>query len=200
MNLLELIHEKYIYQRRILVLSRHLIDLIPANTTVLDVGCGDGSLADRLMKIRRDINVTGVDVLVREKTYIPVVQFDGKTLPYRDLRFDVVLFIDVLHHTEEPELLLNEARRVARKVIIIKDHTLLGILAYRTLRFMDEIGNARYGVALPYNYWTLEKWEQTFQSLHLVVKDWRKRLRLYPWPLSLAFDRSLHFIARLESR
>jgi hypothetical protein len=37
---------------------------------------------------------------------------------------------------------------------LIKDHTLNGFLAGLTLRFMDWVGNACYGIALPYHYWS----------------------------------------------
>jgi hypothetical protein len=32
------------------------------------------------------------------------------------------------------------------------------------------------------------------------VGEWRPRLRLYPQPVSLLFDRTLHFAARLDVR
>ena len=62
------------------------------------------------------------------------------------------MFVDVLHHTEDPMALLGEAVRVARKTIVVKDHTLNGFLAGPTLHFLDRVGNARHDVALPYNY------------------------------------------------
>jgi hypothetical protein len=37
---------------------------------------------------------------------------------------DLIANVDVLHHTTEPMILLREAARVARQVILIKDHPL----------------------------------------------------------------------------
>ncbi len=102
-----------------------------------------------------------------------------------------------MHHTDDPMILLREAKRVARKVILLKDHTLGGPLAYSTLRFMDWVGNAHHGVALPYNYWSEARWRDAFATLHLTVQQWRPRLGLYPFPASLLFERHLHFIAQL---
>ena len=68
------------------------------------------------------LEIRGIDVLVRETTYIPVDPFDGGTLPCGDAGVDVVMFIDVLHHTEDPMRLLREGVRAARKAIVIKDH------------------------------------------------------------------------------
>ncbi len=45
----------------------------------------------------------------------PAVEFDGLTLPLADHSVDVVLFVDVLHHTADPLILLREAARVARR-------------------------------------------------------------------------------------
>jgi hypothetical protein len=94
--------------------------------------------------------------------------------------------------------LLREAQRVARRYVVIKDHRLDGLLAGPTLRFMDDVGNARHGVALPYNYWSHARWQQVFGELGLRVDSWEQQLGIYPWPASLLFGRGLHFIARLE--
>jgi SAM-dependent methyltransferase len=149
-------------------------------------------------EIRPDINLRGLDIQERDLTYISVERFDGETIPYNDASFDGVMFVDVLHHTRDPMALLREATRVARKTILIKDHTLDGLLAGPTLRAMDWVGNTRYGVLLPYNYWSKRKWLQAFDVLGLEIESWTTSLKLYPWPASCLFDRSLHFVARLN--
>ncbi len=155
MNLIDRVHSDYIFGRRVGVLTRHLAELMPKDAKTLDVGCGDGTIAHLLMQSRPDLTISGIDVLVRPQTHIPVVQFDGRHIPYEDDSFDAVMFVDVLHHTEDPLVLLREAARVARSAIVIKDHTMNGWLAEPTLRLMDYVGNAQHGVVLPYNYWPL---------------------------------------------
>ena len=194
----ELIHAWYIHDRRTRVLSHHLSTVIPKNFSLLDVGCGDGLLSQRIARDRPDITLTGIDVLVREHHHIPVHEFDGQMIPYENRSFDGVMFIDVLHHTADPMILLREALRVARHALVIKDHTRDGVLAGPTLRLMDRGGNARHGVPLPHNYWPKRHWLEAFDSLGLRIGSWTTNLRLYPWPASLVFDRSLHFVARLE--
>ena len=108
------------------------------------------------------------------------------------------MFLDVFHHTDDPMVLLREAVRVARQIILIKDHTLQGTAAYSTLRFMDWLGNARHNVALPYNYWTPAQWDGAFDKLGLTVNSWESNLKLYPFPVDFIFGRSLHFIAALR--
>jgi SAM-dependent methyltransferase len=200
MSLIERIHGGYVHKRRVRVLRDHLAALIPHNARVLDVGCGDGLLDYLMLQKRPDLELRGIDVLVREQTLIPVDGFDGLVIPHADASFDVVMFVDVLHHTQDPMGLLREAVRVARKAIVIKDHTLNGWLAGPTLRLLDWIGNARHGVVLPYNYWPQQRWVEAFDALELTISAWKKELRLYPRPANWFFGRSLHFIARLDLR
>ena len=195
MTWIEGFHDGYVINRRARVLSSHLARLLPRDATVLDVGCGDGWVASLIAKQRPDLRIRGVDILLREGTRIPVERFDGERLPFEDRAMDAVTVIDVLHHTEEPGTLLLEAARVARWGVVIKDHLLRGPFARATLRFMDRVGNRRYGVALPHNYWTSEQWAREFEDQGLAVERWDGRLGLYPWPATLLFDRALHFIA-----
>lgn len=198
MNLLGRLHRELVLPRRVKVLSELLSGLMPRNATVLDVGCGDG-LIDRLIGERRpDLEVLGIDVKVRSETAIPVEEFDGNTLPYEDGGVDVVLLVDVLHHADDPERLLGEALRVARAAVVMKDHALDGFLAGPTLRFMDWVGNAPHGVALPYDYWPERRWREAFARLGVEPSTWIGRLNLYPPPASWLFDRSLHFVARID--
>ena len=127
---------------------------------------------------RPDIDIKGIDVLVREQTHVLVEAFDGKNIPHDDASFDFVMFVDVLHHSDDPLHLLGEAVRVARQSLLIKDHLLTGFLAGPTLRLMDEVGNRRHGVALPYNYWTRQQWLQSFESLGLKIGAWKSKLGL----------------------
>lgn len=186
------------HARRVQVLSRHLDPLLASGARILDVGAGDGRLAARLASTRGDLRIRCVDMQMRSTTAFPVECYDGKRLPFEDDAFDAVLLIDVLHHASDPVALLAEAQRVARSVVLIKDHLLEGWLADFTLRFMDWVGNARHGIPLPFRYWPRDAWAEAFKGLHLSVRSWRSEIGLYPWPATLLFDRQLHFVAALE--
>lgn len=198
MNLIEHIHNQYVHARRIDVLARHLCDVLPKNATVLDVGCGDGWLASKVMKARADVQVLGIDILIREHTHIRVEKFDGKQLPCKNRSVDSVMLVDVLHHTLDPMILLREAVRVTRRQVLIKDHLRDRMFADLTLRLMDRIGNARHGVSIPYNYWREDQWRQAFQELKLEIRSWNTDLGLYPPGLDRIFGGTLHMIASLE--
>lgn len=196
--LLDRVHGDLVHQRRVHVLSRHLAEMTPAGATVVDVGCGDGLIGSLVHEHRPDLEVSGIDIAVRPGTHIPVQAFDGLSIPLEDRSADVVMLVDVLHHAEEPMRLLGEAVRVARKAIVLKDVTPLGPGSHATLRFMDWVGNARHGVPLPYAFWTQQQWRDAFAALGLHVEESRRRLKLYPFPANLLFEKRMHFILRLS--
>ncbi len=197
MSILDHAHRSLAYPRRISRLAVLIASRLPRNAQVLDVGCGDGLLAFEISKLRPDVQVTGIDVLVRSKTFIPVSLYDGAVVPYGDGSFDAVILVDVLHHTIDPTVLLREAARVTRNTVIIKDHTRNGVFAGSRLRFMDWVGNARHGVVLPYNYWPSKTWHRELGWIGLEIRSWNRDLRLYPWWANWLFGASLHFVAEL---
>jgi len=190
------VHKNLIYGRRVEALARHIAALLPPDAAVLDIGCGDGEVAKAILELRPDLDVSGIDVLKRPNAAIPVTEFDGERIPLPDESVDTAILVDVLHHTDNPAVILAEAKRVA-KTVVIKDHDRRGLLAGPTLRAMDWVGNVRYGVALPYNYLDPREWNELFRDLGLSVEERVDQLGLYPWPVSLLFERSLHFVARL---
>src|SRR5207247_9340397 len=112
MSVLELLHGRYVHNRRISILSEWCSNLMPPNASVLDVGSGDGRLARLVSDKRPDISIQGIDASVCQGTAIPVERFDGTSIPYGDGSFDVVMFLAVLHHTNDPTVLFSEAFRV----------------------------------------------------------------------------------------
>lgn len=194
-RLLNAIHKNAVSNRRVRVLSRLLADEFSEGESVLDLGCGDGSIAKALMEGRPGLSIRGIDVMRRPEVRIPFDLYDGVTIPFPNRSFDWIMVIDVLHHTDEPKDLLAEAARVARLGVVVKDHLREGICAYSTLRFMDWVGNKGHDVRLPYNYYSRSEWKQLVLETGLGVKTWRERLNLYGAPFTFLFDRNLHFVA-----
>jgi ubiquinone/menaquinone biosynthesis C-methylase UbiE len=198
MTWLERLHSVRVHTRRVRILAAAAAPLLPANARVLDIGCGDGQVAAAIGRQRPDVSFAGVEVAPRPGCLIPVTQFDGSHLPFPDGSFDATLIVDVLHHTEDPSLLLREAARVTRDAVVLKDHLREGLWAQATLRFMDELGNRRHGVPLPNRYLSAKEWSQLFVECRLVTVNSDPIRHLYPFPANLIFGRGLHFLARLK--
>jgi SAM-dependent methyltransferase len=191
------LHSTVIFPRRVRVIADAIQDLMPEGAHILDVGSGDGSIAKALWDGPRNLTIHAIDAIERPETKFKVQRVDGQLLPFENGAFDIVSFVDVLHHTADPRTLLREAARVARQFVIIKDHFAENGLDHAILRFMDWAGNAPYKVALPYNYMSRTSWDHLWRDSGLEIETMRGRLELYPFPLSSVCGRDLHFIARL---
>lgn len=194
-----IIHKAFIYNRRMSQLHKHISRLIKNYncSSVIDIGAGDGKI-DKMIQDTCNIPITGIDVLVRDTTYIPVTEYDGITIPMKDNSVDATMMIDVLHHTDNPAIVFNEAIRVSNNYIIIKDHIKSNWLSYIKLKMMDYVGNKHYSVRLPYNYLTKEEWQQLVDDANVKIVEYKTDLNLYSGIFHLLFDRDLHFITILK--
>jgi 2-polyprenyl-3-methyl-5-hydroxy-6-metoxy-1,4-benzoquinol methylase len=84
---------------------------------VLDVGCGEGFLAEQIQE--KGNHVTGIDVLPQAKQQEFFDQYvssdlekgiDAETPALRGREFDKVLLLDVLEHLRHPEQILQDCR------------------------------------------------------------------------------------------
>ncbi len=139
-------------------LTRKLTPYLEDSSQVLDLGSSDGKLAAsiqrELINQPKNVQFIGCDIHVQPETFIPIVQYDGQRLPFEDNSFDCVLIVDVLHHTNNPGQVLQEAKRVSRQNILIKDHYWSNEKDFTRLKYADYIGNNPYGIPLPYNFLT----------------------------------------------
>ena len=97
--------------------------LIPRNTRLLDVGCGEGFVAHHLTALL-GTNVIGVDLAKTTDAQIEYLSYDGTRIPVTDHSFDGVLLSYVLHHVQDIHLVLSEVRRVVRNgglVVVYED-------------------------------------------------------------------------------
>ncbi len=191
-------HGAFVHGRRVRVLAKVLAEQVPQGASVLDIGCGDGTIAALIAKSRPDISMQGVEVLPRADCQIPCSAFDGDTLPFGDGSFDVVMLVDVLHHTSDVSVLLREAARVSRQLVLLKDHLSENAFDHATLRFMDWVGNRPHGVTLTYNYQSRAQWDSHFAAVGLQPASIETNIPLYPAPFSALVGRGLHFVAALR--
>ena len=101
-----------------------IADLLPNNTRVLDVGCGDGALMDFLVK-EKNIEVRGLELSqnnVQECIYkgLPVIQGNAETELYQFPKqsFDYVVLSQTLQAFYQPDKVLRELLRIGKSVIV----------------------------------------------------------------------------------
>ena len=87
--------------------------VLPPRSNILDVGCGNGFIAHHLQSILGS-TVVGLDVGPGTAARINYLPYDGCNFPVQDESFDAVLLCYVLHHAQDPQLVLNEVGRVLR--------------------------------------------------------------------------------------
>jgi len=101
-----------------------IIDMVEENSTVLDLGCGDGSLGEELIK-RKNCKVVGIDISEVAIGYAKKKGVDAKVgnleepLDFDNDSFDYVILCDVLEHLFDPMFTLREALRVSKKYVIV---------------------------------------------------------------------------------
>lgn len=163
----KLFDEQITFPLRWKYLTNHLSPYLQNLTNVLDLGASCGRLTKKLSEKLPHIDFVGIDTHVQSKTYIPISEYDGKKIPYPDNSFDCVMMVDVVHHIEHPEIILEEVKRVSKKYILIKDHYWNNKFDLSLLKFSDYIGNKPYGVNLPYNFFRVSQWNELIKSLNL---------------------------------
>ena len=101
-----------------------IADLLPNNTRVLDVGCGDGSLM-RLLNEEKQIEVRGLELNqenVQECIHkgLPVIQGNAETELHQfpDKSFDYVVLSQTLQAFYEPEKVLRNLLRIGNSAVI----------------------------------------------------------------------------------
>ena len=101
-----------------------IADLLPDNTRVLDVGCGDGALMNLLVK-EKNIEVRGLELNqnnVQECIYkgLPVIQGNAETELYQFPKqsFDYVVLSQTLQAFYQPDKVLKELLRIGKSVIV----------------------------------------------------------------------------------
>ena len=102
--------------------SQLILESLEPGASVLDLGCGAGPYGKILMDAGHDwrgIDFNPAAAALAHQSGISVEVADATATGFDDGTFDHVLLIEVIEHIDEPSRILEEARRLARRSVII---------------------------------------------------------------------------------
>lgn len=147
---------------------KRVFPYVKSSKKIIDVGSGTGDVAYLLQQ--KGKNVTPVDVAdFHGPRMIKTVVYDGKKLPFPNKSFDTALLLMVLHHTPNPEIVFDEAGRVAKEIVIIETSFASPIHKFFMV-IADTIGNLRLE-AFWHSYKSNTEWREFFHRKGFRVID-----------------------------
>ena len=141
-------------------ISRYLVDnfyqsintLLPKeNMSILEVGCGAGFSAERIIPMCSDGTQYEGSDLLPDLTNLaskrnPGVTFTPESvyeLNREDNSFDLIIGLEMLEHLDEPEQALMEMKRVSRKYLLLSvpREPIWRMLNMCRLKYLTDLGN-----------------------------------------------------------
>ena len=147
--------------------------LLPKNSRVLDLGCGDGALMEYL-RLERGCTVRGLEIDADRVAGaiargLSVIQGDlDQGLPmYPDDSFDVAVLAQTLQVVRSPALVLREMLRVAGRAVV----SFPNFAHWRVRAHLALHGRMPVSRAIPYT------WYETPNIHHTTIADFRHFVR-----------------------
>ena len=150
---------RFLVQRFLRAVDDAVADVAP--TSVLDAGCGEGTVTERIARLLPDAAVVGLDVgdprLVaeweeRRRDNLVFHAGSAYALPYPDGAFELVCALEVLEHLERPAAGLEELARVSSRALVLSvpREPLWRALNVASGRYVRALGNTPGHV----NHWS----------------------------------------------
>jgi len=126
------------------------LDSVRPGTSVLDIGCGQGYVAEEMAKTAA--RVVGVDQYIRPSTN-PKIEFrkfnlDAEDVPVPVSDFDQIFMLDVIEHLRDPEVFMEKLRDAAanKRPEIILTTANIGFFITRLALLLGEFNYGRKGI------------------------------------------------------
>lgn len=158
-----------------------IADLIKPNSTVLDIGCGDGELLAYLRDTKntegRGLEISQAQINRAIKKGISVIQGDAQNdlSYYFNNQFDYAILSQTIQATHNPKEILQEMMRIAKFAIV----SLPNFAHYKNRLYLLFKGTMPKNKALPYEWYdtpnihfcTIRDFENLCDELEFTIKQ-----------------------------
>lgn len=172
-------HPKKQEQKRLLSIDRakrsfELIKNFITGESVLDLGGGNGLLAKEIEEnLGKDVLL--LDVVDYNLSGLPVLLCNpGERIPVGDGQVDTTVLYTVLHHSNDPVFLLNEAARVTKKRLVIMEADIEDDAIRAANCFFDWFYNRVIGdedINVPLNFLTVQGWGRILEEFGFKIVE-----------------------------
>ena len=160
---------------------------------ILEVGCGEGAVTERLVKIYQNAEITGIDITPQvgrmfhgDKSRVIFQQQTVKDFVAKsDSNYDLLILCDIMHHVP-PEMhkdLLIDAKQALKPggLLVLKDWERTKTPIHWLCYFLD-----RYITGDRVHYNTASEWRKKIQNL-FGKNSIKAEKRIGPWSNNIAF-------------
>jgi len=139
-------------------------DQLYDHAQIIEIGSGPGSLLNLLRQEGFSVDALDITDTAYSEDLVPQL-YNGNQMPFEESAYDVAILATMLHHTPDPDAILEEAVRVAKRLIIIEDIYDGPIMEWLTKR-ADSIMNLEF-FGHPHSNRSHEAWLETFKARNL---------------------------------
>ena len=155
-----------IYEIEAKKMAIECLPFIEKNSKILDIGCGSG-IVGYILKEFFKADLIGVDIIDRRVKNIPFLVIDGENLPFSENFFDFSFISYVLHHAKNQKKLLEEAKRVSKKIIVFED--LADGLFNKILCFIHQLTYKIFQKDSKIVFKNKNDWKRSFEEVGLKI-------------------------------
>ena len=168
---------------------------------ILDFGCGSMEISKRIQNKKYIKKIIGTDVFKYNFKDKKLIYMDYKNLFKKNLKFDVIIIVDVLHHigVDKSHKILKKLSKLTNH-IIIKDHFEHGYFSRQLLRFVDFYANYGYGVNIPKKYFDEITWKKTLIKTNFKEVFLKKNFKQHDGIFNIILNKKHHFVSYIQNK
>jgi len=173
-----------------------IISIIPENSRVLDLGCGDGLLLERLEKEKKikgfgvEISEDGLSKCVERGLYCYQADIDEGLKDYKSNSYDFVIINQTIQNTKRPDFVIEEVLRIGKKAIV----------SFPNFGYINTRLQLLFKGKMPKNKLFPYEWYES-PNIHLqTIKDFNEFCRKRGYPIKTASHFSMNENSKITQK